>query len=62
MLRVDPVDLLRACIRVGKYQISPEDHVLAQQAAERELRVQKRSESKPGPDNAQTLKNRVDLE
>lgn len=40
--RADPVDLLRACVRSGSYQISPETHVLEQQAAERELRRQKR--------------------
>ena len=42
--RVDPVDLLRACVRAASYQISPEDHVLAQQAAERVRRAQKRKE------------------
>ena len=40
--KLDPVDLLRACMRSGTYQISPEEHVLAQQAAERELRMQRR--------------------
>ena len=40
--KLDPVDLLRACLRSGTYHISPEEHVLAQQAAERELRTQKR--------------------
>lgn len=29
--KLDPVDLLRACMRNGSYQISPEEHVLAQQ-------------------------------
>ena len=42
--RVDPVDLLRACVCAASYQISPEDHVLAQQAAERVRRAQKRKE------------------
>ena len=41
--KMDPIDLLRACMRSASYQISPEQHVLAQQAAERELRVQRRN-------------------
>ena len=41
--KVDPVDLLHSCLRSATYQISPEEHVLAQQAAERELRTQRRS-------------------
>ena len=40
--KADPIDLLRSCVRVGKYQISPEEHVLAQQAEERALRAQRR--------------------
>ena len=46
--KVDPIDLLRSCVRAGSYQISPEEHVLAQQAAEREIRAQKKTESKVG--------------
>lgn len=42
--KLDPVDLLRACVRAGTYQISPEDHVLAQQAAERARRAQNRKQ------------------
>ena len=30
--KADPIDLLRACVRAGTYQISPEEHVLTQQA------------------------------
>ena len=43
--KMDPIDLLRACMRGATYQISPEQHVLAQQAAERELRVQRRNQA-----------------
>ena len=32
--KIDPADLLRSCIRAGKYQISPEATVLARQAAD----------------------------
>ena len=39
--KADPI-LLRSCVRAGIYQISPEEHVLAQQAEERALRAQKR--------------------
>ena len=46
--KVDPIDLLRSCVRAGSYQTSPEEHVLAQQAAEREIRAQKKTESKVG--------------
>ena len=31
--KVDPADLLRSCVRAASYQISSEDHVLAQQAS-----------------------------
>ena len=41
--KMDPVDLLRACIRTGQYQISPEELVLHQQAQERERRKQRQS-------------------
>ena len=41
--KMDPVDLLRSCLRNATYQISPEEHVLAQQAAERERRMQRRT-------------------
>ena len=43
--KVDPVDLLRSCVRAASYQISPEDHVLAQQAAERARRAQIREQN-----------------
>ena len=42
--KIDPADLLRSCIRAGKYQISPEATVLARQAAERDLRASRKSE------------------
>lgn len=35
----DPTDLLRACIREGTYQISPEDTVLEMQAQEKQRRL-----------------------
>ena len=38
--RADPVDLLRSCIRQSRYQISPEQTVLLQQAEERARRQQ----------------------
>ena len=34
----DALDLLRACVKAGKYQISPEDNVLEWRAQERETR------------------------
>ena len=34
----DPIDLLRACMKRSKYQISPEENVLQMQAAEKALR------------------------
>ena len=37
--RQEPADLLRSCVRAGIYQISPEESVLARQAAEREERT-----------------------
>ena len=39
--KMDPVDLLRSCIRAGQYQISPEELVLQQHAQERERRKQR---------------------
>ena len=42
--KIDPIDLLRSCIRSGNYQISPEAHVLPQQATERERRLQRHSQ------------------
>ena len=45
--KIDPADLLRSCIRAGKYQISPEATVLARQAAERELRASRKGEKQP---------------
>ena len=42
--KIDPIDLLRSCIRSGNYQISPEAHVLPQQATERESRLQRHSQ------------------
>ena len=41
--KLDPIDLLRACIRKGTYQISPEELVLEQQAEERARRREKHS-------------------
>ena len=41
--KLDPIDLLRACIRKGTYQISPEELVLEQQAEERARRREKNS-------------------
>ena len=35
----DPIDLLRACIRNSSYQISPEQDVLDNQAAEKQRRL-----------------------
>ena len=40
--KIDPIELLRSRIRVGKYQISAEETVLANQAAEKELRAKRR--------------------
>ena len=43
----DPTDLLRACIRQGSYQISPEETVLQMQAQEKQRRLtRKTSEAK----------------
>ena len=42
--KCDPIDLLRSCIRVGSYQTHPEEHVIQQQALERERRLQSRQE------------------
>jgi hypothetical protein len=39
--KADPIDLLRSCVRHGRYQISPEELVLQQQAEERERQEQK---------------------
>ena len=39
----DPTDLLRACIRQGTYQISPEETVLKLQAEEKKRRLEKRN-------------------
>ena len=41
--KLDPVDLLRSCIRQGTYQISPEELVLEQQATERARRKELKS-------------------
>eukprot|EP00435_Cladocopium_sp_Y103_P017847 s883_g4.t1 len=38
----DPTDLLRACIRLSNYQISPEETVLKMQADEKQRRLDKR--------------------
>ena len=43
--KVDPADLLRSCVRAASYQISSEDHVLAQQASERERRAKIRAQN-----------------
>lgn len=45
----DPIDLLRSCIRTASYQISPENFVLAQQAAERNRRQKNRQLEKTPP-------------
>ena len=39
--KADPIDLLRSCVRQGRYQISPEELILQQQSEERERRKQK---------------------
>ena len=44
----DPIDLLRSCIRSSQYQISPEETVLQNQAAERERRLHNRQSIQPG--------------
>ena len=41
----DPTDLLRACIREGTYQISPEETVLQLQAQEKQRRLALRNQS-----------------
>eukprot|EP00435_Cladocopium_sp_Y103_P068619 s934_g31.t2 len=41
--KMEPSDLLRSCVRAGSYQISPENHVLAQQATERAIRAKNRA-------------------
>ena len=41
--KLDPIDLLRACIRKGVYQISPKALVFEQQAEERDRRRAKSS-------------------
>ena len=41
--KMDPVDLLRSCIRTGQYQISPEELVLQQHTQERERRKQRQA-------------------
>jgi hypothetical protein len=47
--KMDPADLLRSCVRAASYQISPENHVLAQQATERARRAKNRElDSKEG--------------
>lgn len=45
--KIEPCDLLRSCVRAASYQISPEDHVLAQQAAERAIRAKNRVSRSP---------------
>ena len=57
--KIDPVELLRSCVRGGTYQISPEEHVLAQQAAERTYRAQNRSAQgeQSGGDRLETQEN-----
>ena len=44
----EAIDLLRACIRTGKYQVSEEDHVLLWRAEERHRRSQFRVDNGPG--------------
>ena len=44
----DPIDLLRSCIRSSQYQISPEETVLQNQAAERERRLHNRQSIQQG--------------
>ena len=43
----DPTDMLRACIRESKYQISPEETVLEMQAQEKQRRLEKKLSSTP---------------
>ena len=45
--KIEPCDLLRSCVRAASYQISPKDHVLAQQAAERAIRAKNRVSRSP---------------
>lgn len=44
----EPIDLLRSCIRSSQYQISPEETVLQNQAAERERRLHNRQSTQQG--------------
>ena len=44
----DPIDLLRSCIRSSQYQISPEETVLQNQAAERDRRLHNRQSIQQG--------------
>ena len=41
----DPADLLRACIREGTYQISPEETVLQLQALEKQRRLDRKNKA-----------------
>lgn len=43
--QASPMDLLRACIRRGTYQIADEDTVLQHQASEKQDRLKRRSQS-----------------
>jgi hypothetical protein len=43
----DPTDILRACIREGKYQISPEENFLEMKRPEKQCRMNNRKHSSP---------------
>lgn len=43
----DPTDILRACIREGKYQISPEEIFLEMKRSEKQRRMNNRKHSSP---------------
>ena len=49
---VDALDLLRACVKAGKYQISPEDNVLEWRAQERETRKTFRLKNSTSPNSS----------
>ena len=53
-----PTDLLRACMRRSRYQISPEETVLEYQALERGRRVQKRNDASV-PANSNSSKDYI---
>ncbi|OLP84633.1 Copia protein, partial [Symbiodinium microadriaticum] len=58
---VEAMDLLRACIRSGYYQISDEDHVLDWRAEERQRRSQRSCAAWDAAWDAQSLRGPVSL-